>query len=338
MKNTNEILEFMTRPSERLIKDMKVLNSDIMILGAGGKVGPSLAITAKRALEAAGINKRVVAVSLYDYPDAPASMRAAGVEVIEADLSNPESLKDLPDIENIIYMVGRKFGTTKNQSLTWQINTLLPSKVCERFPGSNIVAFSTGNVYGMTSLTSGGSNEEDELRPEGEYAASCLGRERLMEYYSDKDQTKMLLFRLNYAIEMRYGVLYDIANAVYHDEPVYLGQSVFNCIWQGDVCEYALRSLLHTNVPPTKLNITGPETISTKWAAYEFAKRFHKEPNFTGEEGDRALFSNTSNMTRLMGYPQMPLEAMMDMVADWIKGGGEVINAPTHFEATDGKY
>ena len=335
---TTDYFELMTRPSQRLIEDMKTLNSDIMILGAGGKVGPSLAVTAKRAFDAAGIDKRVIAVSLFDYQDAPNTMRAAGVEVIEADLSNPAVLKELPDVKNIIYMVGRKFGTSQNQAQTWQINALLPSKVCERYPGSNIVAFSTGNVYGMTEVNSGGSNELDEVRPEGEYAQSCLGRERIMEHYAQKDNTAMVLFRLNYAIDMRYGVLYDIANAVYQETPVSLGQAVFNCIWQGDVCEYALRSLLHTSVPPTKLNVTGPETISTKWVAYEFAKRFNKTPIFSGAEGNRALLSNAGKMNQLMGYPTVPLNTMIDMVAEWIMAGGEAINAPTHFEATDGKY
>lgn len=338
MKNVSEIYELMSRPSERLIEDMKKINGDIMILGAGGKIGPSLAITAKRAIDAAGIKRKVIAVSLFDYKDAPSLMREAGVEVIEADISDPEKLKALPDVQNIIYMIGRKFGTSKNQSLTWQINVLLPSKVCERFPGSNIVAFSTGNVYGKAGLTSGGFDEFDEPNPIGEYAQSCLGRERIMDYYSEKNNTSMLTFRLNYAIDMRYGVLYDIANAVYNETPVSLGQPVFNCIWQGDVCEYALRCLLHTAVPPTKLNVTGPETISTRWAANEFAKKFNKKVQFTGEEGDCAAFSNTAKMSKLMGYPNVPLESMLSMVADWILAGGEVINAPTHFEATEGKY
>ncbi len=338
MKSISQVLDLMTRPSERLAADMKTLAGDIMILGAGGKIGPSLAITAKRAFEAAGLDKRVVAVSLFDYPDAPEAMRKAGVEVYEADISDPAQLKALPDIGNIIYMIGRKFGTTQNQALTWQVNSLLPSKVCERFPGANIVAFSTGNVYGMAPLSSGGFCEEDEPQPEGEYAQSCLGRERIMEYYSKKDNTPMLIFRLNYSIDVRYGVLYDIASAVYNERPVSLGQPVFNCIWQGDVCEYALRSLLHTSVPPAVLNVTGPETISTRWAAEWFGARFGKKPLFAGEEGNRAVFSNTAKMTTLLGYPNMPLEKMMDMVADWILEGGETINAPTHFETTDGKF
>ncbi len=338
MNKASNILELMTRPSQRLIEDMKILNDDIMIVGAGGKVGPSLAITAKRAFDAAGINKRVIAVSLFDYKDDSKLMKDAGVEVIEGDVSDPEILNNLPDISNIIYMIGRKFGTTDNQSLTWHINVLLPAKICERFPSSNIVSFSTGNVYGNTKINSGGSNESDNLNSEGEYAWTCLGRERVMEHYALKDNTSSLMFRLNYAIDVRYGVLFDIANNVYNGNPVSLGQPVFNCIWQGDVCEYALRSLLHTSIPPSILNVTGPETVSTRWAANEFGKIFNKEAIFEGEEGSYALISNASKMTELMGYPRVSLNTMIDMVAKWIGSDGEVIDAPTHFESTDGKY
>lgn len=338
MRTIPEVLELMTRPSQRLVEDMKVLDGDIMILGAGGKIGPSLAITAKRAFDAASLKRRVVAVSLMDYPDAGPSMRDAGVEVFETDISDPAKLKALPDIQNIIYMIGRKFGTTGNQPLTWQVNVLLPSKVCERFPRANMVVFSTGNVYGMAPLSSGGFCEEDEPQPEGEYAQSCLGRERMLEYYSKRDNIRMLLFRLNYAIDVRYGVLYDIARAVYDGRPISLSQAVFNCIWQGDACEYALRSLLHTSVPPAVLNVTGPETVSTRWATEWFGARFGKKPLFDDEEGNRATFSNTAKLAKLLGYPKMPLLTMMEMVADWIIAGGEAINAPTHFETTDGKY
>lgn len=336
--NKKELLDLMTTPSERLVSDMKKLDGDIMILGAGGKVGPSLAITAKRAFAAAGLGFRVVAVSLFDYPDAADSMRQAGVEVIEADISDPEQLAALPDIKNIIYMVGKKFGTTGNQSMTWQINVTLPAIVAQRFPGSNMVSFSTGNVYGLTKLNSGGFCEEDELCPVGEYAQSCLGRERVLEYYSRKNGTPMLMFRLNYAIDMRYGVLYDIANCVMKGLPVQLEQGVFNCIWQGDVCEYAIRCLLHTQVPPAALNVSSPEVVSIRWAANEFAKRFGKEPVFTGEEGTHSMFSNCQRMVHLMGAPSMDILAMIDMVTQWLKNGGEVITAPTHFEAVDGKF
>lgn len=335
---SKELLEFISRPSERLVADIKKLPGDIMVLGAGGKVGPSLAITARRAFDAAGLKRRVVAVSLFDYPGAAASMREAGVEVIEADISDSAQLASLPDIDNIIYMVGKKFGTEGNQPLTWQVNVTLPAMVAQRFPKANLVSFSTGNVYGMAELHSGGFSEGDMLNPVGEYAQSCMGRERVLEYYSRHNNTPMLMFRLNYAIDMRYGVLYDIAKCVFEGRPVQVRQGVFNCIWQGDVCEYAIRSLLHTQVPPAKLNVSSPEAISIRWAAEEFGKRFGKEPVFEGEEGSRAMFSNCQKMVHLMGAPSVGVITMIDMVANWLKSGGEVIQAPTHFEATDGKF
>ncbi|NLX64398.1 MAG: NAD(P)-dependent oxidoreductase [Clostridiaceae bacterium] len=340
MKNytLNELFDIMTAPSQRLTEDIKSINDNIMILGAGGKVGPSLAITAKRAFKAAGIDKEVYAVSLFDYPETVNIMKDAGVTVIEADLSDPAQLEKLPDVKNIIYMVGKKFGTTGNQSLTWYINVILPSKVAERFPDSNIVVFSSGNVYGMEPLYSGGATEEDELRPIGEYAQSCVGRERIMEYYSRKNNTPMLMFRLNYAIDLRYGVLYDIAKNVMDGTPVSLSQGVFNCIWQGDVCEYAIRSLLHTKTPPEILNVTSPEIYSVRYVANEFGKRFGKKPVFDGQEEYQALFSNTAKMVKLLGAPRVGLIEMIDMIADWMLNGGKAINAPTHFEVTDGKF
>lgn len=338
IRTKQELLEFMTTPSERLIADVKKIKGDIMILGAGGKVGPAMAIKAKRAVEAAGTGARVIAVSLFDYPDAPTSMRDAGVEVIEADLSDPAALAALPDAENIIYMVGKKFGTTGNQSLTWHINVIIPSLVCQRFPKASIVSFSTGNYYGAIPIKQGGFCEDDEPSPIGEYAQTCLGRERVMEFYSRANGTKMLQFRLNYAIDLRYGVLYDIAKTIMDGKPVDLTPGVFNCIWQGDVCEYAIRSLLLTATPPAALNVSSPEAVSIRWAAKELAKRLSKEVTFVGAEGDTALFSNCQKMVQLLGRPQYGMLEMMDMVADWIKQGGDVITAPTHFESTDGKF
>lgn len=338
MKNTQELMEFLTRPSRRLIEDMKKIDGDIMILGAGGKVGPSLSIMAARACREAGLNKKVIAVSLYDRKDAPEMMRSYGVEVIEANLLDDKQLRELPDCPNIIFMAGRKFGTTENQSLTWTINVLLPAKVCERFPNSNFVVFSTGNVYGDTSALSGGSTEEDEPNPDGEYGWTCLGRERVFQYYAGLNGTKSLLFRLNYAIEMRYGVLFDIANAVYNGQPVNLSRGIYNCIWQGDVCEYAIRSLLHVSNPPNILNVTGPQCISTRWTAETFGKIFGKKPVYCGEERPVGIYSNTTKLGGLMGMPLMPLEDMIRMQAEWIMYGGESINAPTHFDQADGKY
>lgn len=335
---TQELMEFMTRPGARLVADMKRLDGDIMILGAGGKIGPSMAITAKRAADAAGTGARVFAVSLFDGEEVPEAMRRAGVEVIAADLSDPAQLAALPDAKNVIFMAGRKFGTVGHESATWQTNVILPYLAAERYAGSRFVAFSTGNVYGMAPVVSGGFCEDDMPRPIGEYAQSCLGRERILEHCSEKSRTPMLIFRLNYAIDLRYGVLYDIAKAIMDERSIDVSQGVFNCIWQGDVCEYAIRSLLRTAVPPEKLNVSSPEALSIRWAAKELGKRLGKEPRFTGEEVNSALFSNCQKLVRTMGAPTVGVLSMMDMVADWILHGGEAISAPTHFETTNGVY
>ena len=337
-----DLLHQMTEPSERLIEDVKRLKGDLMILGCGGKVGPALAIKAKRAIDAAGIDKRVIGVSLFDYEDAAPAMRAYGVELIEADLFNDEQLKNLPDIPNIVFMVGRKFGTYKDQSTTWAVNTMLPCKICERFPSANIVAFSTTNVYGNYPVTGGGCVEDGPLNPIGEYAQTCLGHERMMEYYSRKNHTPMLFFRLSYAIDLRYGVLYDIARNILDGNPINLDVPFFCCIWQGDVCEYAIRSLHLCEFPPNVLNVSGPESISTQWAAKEMSKLLGKEPVFCGSAQTAVqtggMFPNTTKLNELMGYPAMPLKTMMRMVADWVLAGGKTINAPTHFESTTGQY
>lgn len=339
MKET-EVFDLITTPSDRLAADISKIKGDIMILGCGGKVGPSLAVTAKRAAEKAGIKKRIIGVSLFDYAGDAEKLKNAGVEVIEADLWNEQQLKALPDIPNIIYMVGRKFGTYKNQSLTWAINVLLPSKICERFPNANIVSFSTGNIYGFTPVTSGGFTEDDIPDPCGEYGQTCLGRERVFEHYADVNGTKSLMFRLNYSIETRYGVLYDLAKNIMDGTPVNLAVGYFNCIWQGDCCEYAIRSLLYCDNPPVKLNVTGPEAISVKRAAVQMGKLLGKQPVFCGSEqsAQSAIFSNTEKLNELMGYPNVSLGQMMKLVAEWVKEGGKAINAPTHFEVTDGKY
>lgn len=338
MKNTEELLEMMTRPSARLVEDVRKIEGDILILGAGGKVGPSLAIMAARACKEAGIQKRVMAASLFDRSGTAEAMAGYGVEIIESDFSDPAQLAALPDCPNIIFMAGKKFGTTGNQSTTWAVNVLLPAKVCERYPQANFVVFSTGNVYGDVPILSGGSVEGDEPNPDGEYGQTCLGRERVFEHFAAINGTKSLLFRLNYAIELRYGVLFDIASAVYNDKPVSLGRGVYNCIWQGDVCEYAIRSLLHTANPPAALNVTGPQCLSTRWTAEVFGKLFGKTPTFAGEEQPAGIYSNTTKLGGLMGMPLMPLEEMIRLQADWLRAGGESIDAPTHFEQVDGKY
>jgi nucleoside-diphosphate-sugar epimerase len=338
MDNVNQFIDAMTTPDNRLIEDMKRIDDDIMILGAGGKVGATVAITAKRAMDAAKLSHRVIAVSLFDYQDSPIIMQNAGVDVIEADLSDEAQLEKLPKVHNIIYMVGKKFGTTLNFSQTWFVNVILPAMIAKHFSNSNIVLFSTGNVYGMRDISSGGALEDSPLEPVGEYAQTCVGRERVMEHFSKMNGTPMLFFRLNYAIDMRYGVLHDIAMAVYHEHPVDLSAGYFNCIWQGDVAKSAIRSLLHCKTPPEALNVTGSEAISIKWAAEEFGRKLGKEVHFVGEIPHSSLFSNATKANKLFGYPSVTLGEMIDWTVDWCLNGGEVIAAPTHFEDRSGKF
>lgn len=335
-----ELHDLMTTPSARLIGDIAKIKGDILILGCGGKIGPDLAVMARRACDAAGIQKRIIGVSKFDYDDAPQKMLAAGVEVIEADLFDPAQLATLPDAPNIIYMVGRKFGTYQNQSLTWAINVLLPAKVCERFPQADFVVFSTGNVYRYAPISSGGRLETDLPEPVGEYGQTCLGRERVFEHYAAQNGTRSLLFRLNYAIDVRYGVLYDLARNILDGTPINSGVGYFNCIWQGDCCEYAIRSLLHCGDPPNILNVTGPEAVSIRRAAAQMGALLGREPLFDTDAYSTApaLFSNTQKLTALMGYPAMPLDTMMRIVAEWVLAGKRSIDAPTHFETTDGRY
>ena len=336
--DTKQLLEITTRPPTALIEEIRQIDGDIMILGAGGKVGPSLAIMAKRACDFAGEQKRVFAVSNYENEEIPAAMRSYGVDSVNADLFDSQSLAALPDVKNIIFMAGRKFGTSDNQSLTWAVNVLLPYEVCKRFPFSNFVVFSTGNVYGDVSALSGGSVETNEPRPDGEYGQTCLGRERVFEYFAGLNGTKSLLFRLNYSIGLNYGVLFDIANSVYEGTPVNLSRGIYNCIWQGDVCAYAIRALLHCTNPPNILNVTGAQRLSVRWTANEFAHIFGKSVRFSGEERALGIYSNTTKLNSLMGVPEFPLDDMIRLQAEWIAGGGASLNAPTHFEQADGKY
>lgn len=332
------LMERLTRPSEQLVEDMARLGGDLMVLGAGGKISPTLAIKAKRALTLAGMAHKVYAASVFGRPDERALLADNGVEVIDADFSDPRQLAALPHAPNVVYMAGRKFGTSRDEAATWAVNVLLAADAARRYASSRIVVFSTGNVYGPVGVGSGGAAEDAPLRPVGEYAQSCVGRERALTHLSAKHGTPLLLLRLNYAIDLRYGVLYDIAEKVYGGVPVDLSAAAFNCVWQGDAAEAALRSLPLCKTPPAVLNITGPETIGVAWAARAFGLLFGREPILTGEPAPTALLSNAAKAHGLFGYPQVTLAQMMEWTAEWIGRGGETIDAPTHFESCDGKY
>jgi len=337
--NTVEQLEAkLAEPSDALIEDLAQTEGDLLLLGIGGKMGPSMARLALNAIRKGGLNKKVIGASRFSSPGLREELERDGVETIAVDLLNDTELQRLPDVENLIYMAGNKFGTSGNESFSWAMNAYVPGRVAEKFKRSRIVVFSTGNVYPLTPITRGGAAEDGETGPIGEYAQSCLGRERVFEYFAKKNGTPMTIFRLNYAIDLRYGVLLEIAKAVKEGRTIDLRMGHANCIWQGDANEFALRSLRVCSTPPNVVNVTGPETISLRWAAEEFAKRLGTDPVFDGTESDTALLSNAAKSFRLFGYPRVSLAQMIDWIADWVKQGGQTWNKPTHFQEREGKF
>jgi nucleoside-diphosphate-sugar epimerase len=325
-------------PSDVLIEDLKQIKGDILILGAGGKIGPSIARLAKQAIEKAGLDKRVIGVSRFSEEGLADKLNAAGIETIAANILNDAELQALPEVENVLYLAGTKFGTSNNEPYTWAMNTYLPGRVAEKFKNSRIVVYSTGNVYPFTAVASGGATEELRADPVGEYGQSCLGRERLFQYFSSVYGTKLLIYRLNYAIDFKYGVLLEVAKSVLAGKPVDLRTGHVNVIWQGDANEMAIRSLLHCEAPSKILNITGPETVSLRWLATEFGRIFNTEPAFINEEQPTALLSNAAESFRLFGYPRTTLKQMIGITAQWLSEGGKTINKPTHFQERKGQF
>jgi NAD dependent epimerase/dehydratase family len=333
-----ELEEILSRPSEADTAAMARLDGDLLILGAGGKMGPSLARRARRAAEKAGVRKRIVAVARFSDNDLRKSLASDGIETLVCDLLVPGALAKLPDFPNVIFMAARKFGTTGSEDLTWAMNTYLPGLVAERYQASRIVAFSTGNVYPLRHATQGGAVESTPVAPESEYAQSALGRERMFEYGSRNWGTAVAILRLNYAIDLRYGVLLDIGAAVFERRPVDLSMALVNVIWQGDANSVCLQSFAHCQSPPLFLNLTGPETLSVRYIAEEFGRRFKLQPTFSSEETATALLSNAAKAHQMFGYPTVTASEMIDWTAAWISAGGSRLNKPTHFEVRDGKF
>lgn len=338
MSDLETLEEKILQPSEKLLKDIAAIEGDILILGVGGKMGPGMAKLAKQAIDRTGSRKKITGVSRFSDKALQKKLEKDGIETISADLLDEKSLKKLPDAPNVIYLAGHKFGSTGNEPFTWAMNTYLPGRVAEKYKHSNIVAFSTGNVYPLTEISSGGLSEEYAPAPVGEYGQSCLGRERIFQYFSQKNQTPVLIYRLNYAIDFHYGVLLDIAKAVYEKKEIQLHTGLANVIWQGDANEIAIRALLHCESPAKILNVTGPETVSVKWLAEQFGTAFGVEPKFIGEIQDTAFLSNASEAHKIFGYPRITLREMIDITAFWIKEGGSVFNKATHFQERQGKY
>lgn len=328
----------LSQPSDQLIAAMTRISGPIIILGVGGKMGPTLARMICRADAAAGIERKVYGVSRFSTGNLASQLTEWGVQAITADLLDPAQLDRLPDAPNVIYMAGFKFGASENAAKTWAMNVLLPGMVCRKYPTSRIAAFSSGNIYPMTTINGGGSTEADAVGPIGEYAITCLGRERAFEHYSRSAKTPVSLIRLSYACELRYGVLVDIAQCVWNNQPVNITNNCFKVIWQADANEMSIRALEYADSPPFILNVTGPEVMSMRRVAEQFGQLMDRTPVFEGVEADCMRLNNAQFSHRLFGYPRVGVEQMIHWVSDWIKRGGESLNKPTHFEVRNGKY
>jgi len=329
--------EVLTTPRPELVSFIKTLTSPLLILGAGGKMGPSLAVLAKRAADAAGHPLEVIAASRFSDAAGRDWLEERGVKTLIADALQREELAALPDADNVIYLVGQKFGTSSNPSRTWIINTLPPALAAERFRGARIVALSTANVYPLAPFAGGGSREEDPLTPLGEYANAAVARERIFEYFSQQYGTHVALLRLSYALDLRYGVIADIAGKVFRGESISLASGYFNAIWQGDANELILRSLGLAASPATAFNLSGP-MLAVRDIADRLGELLSRKPVFEGSESATALICNTARLERLLGPPATSPDAILRWTAHWISRGGRSLDKPTHFETRDGAY
>jgi len=330
--------ELLTRPRAELIAFIKTVRSPLVILGAGGKMGPSLAVLARRTAESAGHKLEVIAVSRFSNDASRQWLEDRGVRTLSCDLYDADAVRQLPAADDVVFLVGHKFGTTQSPAITWAANTLVPARAAERYAQARIVALSTGNVYPHSPVARGGSLESDELTPLGEYANATVGRERVFEFFSRRNGTRIVLLRLFYAAEMRYGVLRDLADKVWAGKPIDVTNGHFNCIWQGDANEMAIRSFALVNSPPVAYNLTNSKGLFAREVATRLSEWMGKPALFSGTEGDTALLGNTTKLRAQLGDPPTPLDAMIRWTADWVKRGGRSLGKPTHFDVRDGRY
>lgn len=329
----------LSHPTEGVLETLRSLNGDVIVLGAGGKMGPTLSRMLRRGFDSIGQRqRRVMAVSRFSSSRAETSLQAHGVETIACDLMDRQAVMSLPDAPNVIYMAGQKFGTSKTPELTWVMNTLVPAMVAEKYAKSQIVVFSTGCVYSLVPLAGPGACEESSLEPPGEYSNSCVARERVFSYFASRFGTKTLLFRLCYAIDLRYGVLCEVATKVATGKAIDVSMGAVNVIWQGDASARAIQCLSHAASPPLALNVTGLERVSIRWLAHRFGELLGREPVLAGSEGPTAWLWDASRSYALFGPPSVSLDEMLQATASWVLQGGEQLGKPTHFETTDGRF
>jgi nucleoside-diphosphate-sugar epimerase len=337
IRDEEELDDLLSEPQPVTVEMMRRLEGDFMVLGIGGKMGPTLGRMIVKALHAAGVSRRVYGVSRFSDPALAARLETWGITCLPCDLLKPEEVDRLPVVRNVIYMAGRKFGKVGTDYLYWAMNAVAPANAARRFPESRIVAFSTGSIYDLRPSGSDGPAETDSFTSLGEYANSCLARERIFEYYSRLNGTEMLHFRLNYAVELRYGVLYEIGKQVCEGRPIDLAMGYANVIWQGDANNIALRCLEKTASPPEILNVSG-DKLSVRETALRFGELLGREPRFTGTETPTCLLTDTAKMKRWFGAPPTPPEQMMRRIAEWIGRGGKTLDKPTHFQTRDGQF
>jgi nucleoside-diphosphate-sugar epimerase len=338
IQSPEQLEDRLSEPTPEVVQTLRRLEGDLIVLGVAGKMGPNLARMARRAADLGGSRRRVIGVARFSSAGLEAELQRHGIETIRCDLLDEEAVLRLPDAPNVLYLAGMKFGASGQESLTWAMNTHLPAIVCRKFARSRIVAFSTGNVYGLVKAAGGGSLETDPPAPMGEYAMSCLGRERIFEHFSRTLGARVAIVRLNYACDLRYGVLVDLARKVLTGTPADLGMGWFNTLWQRDANAMTLRCFDHVASPPLVLNLTGPEVLSVRETCEKLGRLLDRKPVFVGAEAPTALLSNAGRAFVLFGQPRVGADQLLAWVAAWLLQGGPTLNKPTQFEARDGRF